>query len=167
MFVRRQNLLHVEVCRRVYGMQQCPLVTERIVLAMQFSLDGTERLHHNLLTRLFGTAGLFSIIAARRDELPVGDIRLGVADDDNGEHVHILRVQVGEGSGLHLLLVATCLTDIADRRRCSPPLQKQFLEPIELPIAPVRLRIVDSRHEVALRSSTDAPFYHLPRCHQV
>ena len=99
--------------------------------------------------------------------MSVSHVRLGIANDDDGEHIDVLRVEVGEGSGLHLLLVAPGLTDIAYGRRCRPPLQEQFLQPVELPVAPVRLGIVDGSHEVPFGGSTDAALDDLPRRHQV
>ena len=162
-----QNVLHVEVGRRVDGVQQSPLMSERIVLAMQFSLDGAERLHHNLLAHLQRLVSLTAVVAARCNKVAVGHVRLRVADKHYGEHVNVLRVEVAQGSELYLLLRPAGLTNVAHRRRGRTLLEKQFLQTVQLPVAAVRLGIVDGSDKVARGGSTDATLDDVPRRHQV
>ena len=90
-----ENVLHVEVGRRVNSVQQCPLVAKRQILVLEFALDGAEALYHDALT-WFDAALLtifITVVAAGRNEGVVPSVRLRVADDENGKHVDVLRVQ--------------------------------------------------------------------------
>ena len=44
-----QQLLHLKIGRRVYGVQQCPFVVERHVRVLQLAGNGAEAAYHNVL----------------------------------------------------------------------------------------------------------------------
>ena len=71
-----QNALHIEVCSGVDGVEQGPLMSQRNILVAQFAFDRAERRHHNRPPQSLRRRGFFAIVTARRDDFPVGDIRL-------------------------------------------------------------------------------------------
>ena len=93
-------------------------MVQRPVLSVQLPLDGAERLNHDVLPNLSAISHFLAIIASWRNHLAFRHIRLRVADDDDREHVHILRVELGQRHRLHLLFLAPSLSDIAHRRFC-------------------------------------------------
>ena len=88
-----EDLLHVEVGCGVDGVQQCPLVAQRIVLSFQFACYGVERLHHNGSAYCLLTLVFLSVIPPWRDDLPVSHIRLRIANENHRKHIDILRVE--------------------------------------------------------------------------
>ena len=167
MVIGIEDLFHIEVGSGVDGVQQRPLVIQRIILTTQFAGNRTEGLHHDLLPRLKVVSLLFTIVATRRDDLIAIDIRLRVAYQDHREHIHRLRIEVGKGRDSHLLFWSARLAHIAQRRITTAHSKEQFLQTVELPIAAMRLGIIHSSHEITLGSSTDTTLNDLPGCHQV
>ena len=149
------------------GVQQCPLVAEGIVATPQLALDGAEGLHHDLLALSNAIAGLLAIVAARSDHPSVGDVGLRVADEYHGEHIHPFGVEVAQRGQRHLLVLAPRLPHIAQGRVRPPTLQKEFLQPVELPVAVVGAGVVDGGHEIGLGSRPYAPLDGRPGRHQV
>ena len=92
---------------------------------------------------------------------------MGIADEYDGEHVDVLRVELGKGGDLDFLVVATRLTDVAHRGLRRAHLQEEFHEAVELPVAPVRLGIVDGCDEIAAGCRLDAALDEFPGRHQV
>ena len=165
-----EDILHVEVGGGVDGMEQCPEVTQWVVLTTELALDGSERLYHDLLPLFLSdriAEHTVTIIAAGRDDLAVGDIRLRIADKDDGEHIHIFGVKGTEGGHTDNLILATSLTDITHRGVGTALLQEEFLQTVELPVAAMRLGVVDGGDKVAYCCRLDAALYLFPRSHQV
>ena len=75
------------------GVKQGPFVIQGIVLPLQLSGNRAERIHHNLLTGFHLFPGFLPVIATRGDDLITSDIRLGIANQHNGKHIHILRIK--------------------------------------------------------------------------
>ena len=167
MVIGIEDLFHIEVGSGVDGMQQRPLVIQRIILTTQFAGNRTEGLHHDLLPRLKVVSLLFTIVATRRDDLIAIDIRLRVAYQDHREHIHRLRIEVGKGRNRHLLFGSARLAHITQGRITTAHSKEQFLQTVELPIAAMRLGVIHSSHEITLGSSTDTTLDDLPGRHQV
>ena len=167
MVIGIEDLFHIEVGSGVDGVQQRPLVIQRIILTTQFAGNRTEGLHHDLLPRLQVISLLFTIVATWCDDLIAIDIRLRVAYQDHREHIHRLRIEVGKGRNRHLLFWSARLAHIAQGRITTAHSKEQFLQTVKLPIAAMRLGIIHSSHEITLGSSTDTTLDDLPGCHQV
>ena len=165
--IHPQQMFHVEVGRSVNGMEQGPQPPEWHVRLSELSSYGLERLYHDGLAKVFAFAIFRSIVAARSDEAVLPLVRLAVADDDDGEHVHVVGVEIGQSGELHLLLLPTRLTHIAYRRIALPMTEEEFLEPVQLPIASVASRVVDGCDEVCHGSCLYALLYLPPLCHEV
>ena len=142
-------------------------MSQRVVLPVQLAPDGAKRLHHDLRAKRPLRLGVSLIIAARSDHPPVGHKRLRVADEHDGEHIHILWVQLAERGQPHLLLRTARLAHISYGSVCLAFLQHQLLQPVELPVAAVRLGVVDGSDEIGLGSGHDATLDDLPGSHQV
>ena len=110
---------------------------------------------------------MLAVVAARCDDVAVADIGLGVADKNDGEHIHLLGVKLAERGHLDFLLVAARLTDIAHWRPGRALLQEQFQQSIELPVTAIGLGIIDGCDEIAHGGSLDAALNDFPRGHQV
>ena len=94
-------------------------------------------------------------------------VGLGVAYQDDGEHVHLLRVKLSECCQPYGLLAASGLPDKAYWGACLAVLQEYLLQPIDLPISADGFWIIDGGDEVAFGCSFDASLNLGPRCHQV
>ena len=100
--------------------------------------------------------------------MAVGNIALGIADEEHAEHINLLRVELRKGGECGFLLRTSCLADDADGSgRCTPLGKEEFAEAVELPVATVGARVVDGGDEVALGSCTNAAFDERPWSHQV
>ena len=138
------------------------------VAVFQFIFYCTERLYHDALSHFAVLVVIIvAIISPWSDESIVPPVRLAVADDDDSEHVHILRVELLQSGNSNVLLVASSLSDEAYNIVFTPVFLKQFLQPVELPVSAVALRIVHRRYEVSLGSSLYSLLYQLPRSHEV
>ena len=135
---------------------------------LEFGSDGTETLHHNLLSLIafpFGQRPLvpsfcfhFPIIATGGYELLIPHIALRVADDDNGEHIHLIRVKILQRGDMDFLILPPCLTYKAHGSTVRTTVQKYFLQTMKLPIAPVAPRIIDGSNKISLNGSHDTLF---------
>ena len=150
---------HVEVGRRVDGVQHRPLAVERDVGVLQLTLDGAEALDHNPLPHIDALLAFhLAIVSARRDEGVTYGVRLRVADQHDREHVRLLGVKVGQrGEGRRLAVSPSLPHDSHRRLRCTT-CQEEFLQAIELPVSAVAFRIIHGRNEVGLCCGNDAPF---------
>ena len=110
-----EDILHVEICGGVDGVQQGPLATERDVLVLQFGFDGAETAHHDLLTDADIFRRLFPVVTAGGDDFIIPRVGLGVPDDNDGKHVDLLRVEVEECCDVDLLFLSSGLADVPDR----------------------------------------------------
>ena len=176
-----EDILHIKVGCGMDGMEQRPEVAQWVVLTTELALDGTEGLYHDLLTlflrdriaeHAIATSQRIAehrvaIVAAGRDDLAVGDVRLRVANEDDGEHIHILGVKGTEGGHTDSLILATSLTDITHRSVGTALLQEEFLQTVELPVAAMRLGVVDGGDKVTYYCRLDAALYLFPGSHQV
>ena len=126
MVIGIEDAFHLKVGGRVDGVQERPLVVKRDVLVAQFALNSTERFNHNLLPGLDALITTFAIIAAWGDDVAIADIGLGVADEDDGEHVHVFGVEFAECGHFDFLLIASRLTDITHGNVGRALLQEQF-----------------------------------------
>ena len=168
MLVRVEQLLHLEVGSRMDGVQQGPFVVERIVLTVQFAVDGAKRFHHDLLSDgLFACGVVAQLIASRCAHFAFGNIGLRVAYEHDGEHVDLFGIQSSQCGQCQLLFGPASLSDEAYWCAGTPFLQEQLLQSVELPVASLRLGIVDRRDEIADGSRLDAPLNALPGCHEV
>ena len=166
-FVHPKALFHAEIHGSMYGMQQRPEAPCGHIRVLHLRENGAERLHHNCLSRLLSFLFLITIIAARSNHFTFIDIRLGVTNQYNGKHIHLLWIESAKGCYFNFLLLTPCLTDIAHRSVSSTFLQEKLLQAIELPIAAVRLGIIDSRDKIANSGGLNSTFNHFPRCHKV
>ena len=84
---------------------ECPLVIEGDIRVLQFAIDRTEALDHDALPDLYILLQLpLCIVASGGDEVAVEVVALRIADDEDGEHIHLLGIELGERRQLHLLL---------------------------------------------------------------
>ena len=112
-------------------------MVERII-SFQFAGDGTERFHHNELSKTPSVLSDISlsmgrtirmvslpvegkgwgeglIVATRGNNLSAPLVGLRIANQNHREHINILEVELGEGRDGHFLLRSSCLSDIAYR----------------------------------------------------
>ena len=162
-----KNMLHLEIGCGVDGMQQGPLMIEWPVFPLEFAGNGTEGLDHDVLSDLITFSRFLSIIASRGNDVAISDVRLRVAYQDNSEHIDILRVEGPKSCDLDLLIVASSLTHIAYGSISRTHFKEKLLQTIELPIASMRLGIIDGRYEITHSSSLDTTLDDLPRCHKI
>ena len=156
LWVGVEDLLHLEVRRRVDGVNERPLVIEGDVRVLQFAIDRAEALDHDALPDLDILLQLaLSIVASGGDEVAVEVVALRIADDQDGEHIHLLGIELGERRQLHLLLLTTCLTHVADGRIGRAMLGEDLQKAIELPVATLALGIIDRRDEIPIGCSLD------------
>ena len=168
-FVCMKDILHLEIGCGVDGMQQGPLMIKGPVFPLEFAGDGTEGFNHDGLAQLFTFHfSLFtSIVASRGNDVTISDIRLRITYQDNSKHIDILRVEGPKGCDLDLLVIAPSLTHIAYGRISRAHLKEKLLQTIELPIASMRLGIIDGCYEITNSSSLDATLDDLPGRHEI
>ena len=76
-------------------MEQSPFLVERYFFVLEFFFDSVEAADHDVLANPDICFYLdLPVIAAWCDELAVSFVRLRVPDQDNGEHVDLLRVEL-------------------------------------------------------------------------
>ena len=92
---------------------------------------------------------------------------MGVADENDSEHIYIFGVKLGKSCDFDFLLISARLTDKAHRRFGRALLQEQFHQAVQLPVAAIGLGVIDGSDEIARCSSLDAAFDDFPRRHQV
>ncbi len=164
-----EDVLHVKVGSRMDCMQQCPFPVQRNNPVFQLPVDRPEAADHDVLPDILGAVvALLPVITTGGNKRFIGrEIRLGIADDDNREHVHLFGIKFFQRGSLHYLFLASRLPYISHGGVGRTMLQKYFLESIQLPIPPFALRVIDGRHEIGRRCRFNPFFNLLPRCHQI
>ena len=99
----------------MYSVQQWPQPPFRDIGLLHLRKNGLEAVHHYLLTRLHLVIFLFTIIPPWCNYLPINNIRLRVANENNRKHVNILWIESTKGSNLCLLFLTSRLTNVSHR----------------------------------------------------
>ena len=148
-------------------MEESPSPINRHLGVAHFTLYRAERFHHNLLPLALSSFDALSVVASRRDDGILSLVRLRVADKYYGKHINLFGVELCQRGAYNMFSRATGFSHIPYRCGRSTPLQKERFEPMELPIPPLALGVVDCGNEVRLGSCYDAFLYLLPRGHEV
>src|SRR3712207_5886373 len=91
------------------------------------------------------------LVPPRRYHPPGPDLRPRAADDHHGEHVDLLGPQGVEVREADLLPLAVGVPDDPDRRVGRAVPEQDLPRLPELPVSPLRARVVERDHEVGLR----------------
>ena len=162
-----KQVFHLKIGCRMNRMQQSPFMSERQVRILQFFGDGSETVHHNLLTYSCSIRFLLLIISAGSNQVTVPFIRLRVTYQHNRKHIHLLWVKVGQCRDADHLFLTPCLTDIAHRSIRLTLLHENLFQAMQLPVPALALRVVDRRHKIGRCRRPDALLNLLPRGEQV
>ena len=166
-FVCQQTLLHFKISGGVNSMKQCPLTIKRNILVSKFTFYSAETLYHYVLPHSGPLFLRLTIISTRSNHLALPAIRPGITDDDNGEHIHLFRVEFAQSRHNNSFAIATSLTDISHRSIGITNLEHKFLQTMQLPIPLLAFRIINRCNEIAISRSFDSALNLLPRSHQV